>query len=403
MFKIPDPDDYLSASDVKDVAEEVIAPLPLPGVEGSPLDPGDIWLVVILACVNQNSIWDTCNDTNGTPCDDTVLTWLHTLDRDWLEFVANLLLGRLAMTILDPDRSRIVSIDFIDNPYHGEYYDDDGELCTMAPKDGTTTCHRYCTAYVVSNGKPVTLAMTYVRSDEDEADAGEHALARVENYPFEIDLLLADSGFYNERVIRRARDIAATVVHVPKKGERMKDKLDTHKSYMTTYRMYKDSERELRFPLAVAVSYRNGDRGKHGEVVRSYVACGVTDRSAKQVERLYRKRSGIETTYRYFGKHAGSRRRVIPSCGLRSCWLQHSWRTSGLFSGGRSSPARGRAGATCPRSSRSRRSVTGFVTNWKRSYAAGGRSKRTGLACRRHRKRPRADRSQPTARPSGGE
>jgi len=52
------------------------------------------------------------------------------------------------------------------------------------PKDGTTTCHRYCTAYVVSNGKPVTLAMTYVRSDEDEADAVERVLARVENYPF---------------------------------------------------------------------------------------------------------------------------------------------------------------------------------------------------------------------------
>jgi len=27
----------------------------------------------------------------------------------------------------------------------------------MAPEDGITTCHRYCTAYVVSNGKPVTV------------------------------------------------------------------------------------------------------------------------------------------------------------------------------------------------------------------------------------------------------
>jgi hypothetical protein len=133
------------------------------------------------------------------------------------------------MTILDPDRSRIVSIDFIDNPYHGEHNADEGELCSMAPKDGTTTCHRYCTAYVVSNGKPVTLAMTYVRSDEYKADAGERVLVRIENYPFEIDLLLADSDFYNERVIRRARDIAATVVHVPKKGKRMKDKLGSSK------------------------------------------------------------------------------------------------------------------------------------------------------------------------------
>jgi len=41
------------------------------------------------------------------------------------------------MTILDPDRSRIVSIDFVDNPYHGTYADESGELCRMAAKDGT--------------------------------------------------------------------------------------------------------------------------------------------------------------------------------------------------------------------------------------------------------------------------
>ncbi|GAB3329348.1 hypothetical protein GCM10027355_35560 [Haloplanus salinarum] len=29
----------------------------------------------------------------------------------------------------------------------------------MVPKDGTTTCHRYCTTYVVSNEKPVTLGV----------------------------------------------------------------------------------------------------------------------------------------------------------------------------------------------------------------------------------------------------
>ncbi len=74
MFELPDPDGYLSASEVKGIAEEAISPLPLPGVEGSPLDPGDIWLVGILACVNETSIWETCNEHAGTPCDDTVLT-----------------------------------------------------------------------------------------------------------------------------------------------------------------------------------------------------------------------------------------------------------------------------------------------------------------------------------------
>jgi len=285
---------------VKELAKDLVGQLPLPGIEGSPLDPGEIWAGVTLAAVNQTSIWETCKDNDNAPCDDVVMDWLHTLNREWLERIANDLLKEMAMTILDPDRSRIVSIDFVDNPYHGTYSDASGELCRMAAKDGTTTCHRYCTAYLVSNGKPVTLATTYVRSDEKEADAVERILDRIEAYPFDTDLLLADRGFYNERILRRSRDIVATVVPVQKKGKRMKRKLDTHCSYMTTYRMYKDCKRELKFPLAVAVSYQAGDRGKSGEVVRGYVACDLADRTPKQVERLYRKRSAIETSYRVF-------------------------------------------------------------------------------------------------------
>jgi len=37
----------------------------------------------------------------------------------------------------------------------------------------------------------------------------------------------------------------------------MKKKLDTHCPYMTTYRMYKDCKRKLKFPLAVAYLLSN--------------------------------------------------------------------------------------------------------------------------------------------------
>jgi len=334
VLKLPEPDGVLSAADVKEVAADVIGNLPIEGIEGSPLDSGDIWPVVTLASVNQSSVWEVTSQTDDTPCDDTVMDWLHTLQRDQLEMAANLLLRHLALTILDPDRSRIVSIDFVDNPYHGSPDEDSGELCTTTPTDGTTTCHRYCTAYVVSNGKPVTLALTYVRSDEKEADAVERVLDRVGAYPFETDLLLADRGFYNERVIRRARSLATTVIPVQKKGERLKDKLDVHKSYMTSYPMYKDSERELRFPLAVSVSYQNGDRGKHGEVVRGYVACDLEDRTPTQVERRYRKRSAIETSYRLFRQARATTTTqdplvrfafVIVSFLLENLWLVLRW------------------------------------------------------------------------------
>jgi hypothetical protein len=60
-------------SDVKEVAFDLTGELPLPGIEGSPLDSGDIWPAVVLAAVNQTSVWDTCNDSDATPCDDTVM------------------------------------------------------------------------------------------------------------------------------------------------------------------------------------------------------------------------------------------------------------------------------------------------------------------------------------------
>lgn len=42
-------------------------------------------------------------------------------------------------------------------------------FCRLGAKDGTTTCRRYCTAYIVSTGRPGTLAIAYVYSDEQVA------------------------------------------------------------------------------------------------------------------------------------------------------------------------------------------------------------------------------------------
>ena len=137
VFKNLEPDGVLSAADVKEAAADVIQQLPMGGIEGSPLDSDDIWPVVTMASVNQTSVWEVTSQTDDTPCDDTVLNWLHTLQRDQLEMAANILLRQLALTILDPDRSRIVSIDFVDNPYHGSPNEDSGELCTTSPTDGS--------------------------------------------------------------------------------------------------------------------------------------------------------------------------------------------------------------------------------------------------------------------------
>jgi len=108
----------------------------------------------------------------------------------------------------------------------------------MKPRDGTTNCHRYCTAFVLDTKKPLTLAITPVVSDEDAADAVGRVLDRVEQLPFEVDAILADRGYYQERVIRRARATAPVVLPVIKRENGFSIN-STHASYWTEYAMYR--------------------------------------------------------------------------------------------------------------------------------------------------------------------
>jgi IS4 transposase len=146
--------------------------------------------------------------------------------------------------------------------------------------------------------KPLIVAATPVRSDEPRSDAVERLLDHVAALPFEVAGHLADRGFYDGTSIERLDAVAAVALPVIRRGKQMAEKLDTTVSYWTEYVMYEGNERELRFPLAVCVSYQQGNRGKHGLLVRAYVACDLTDRTPKEVEALYQKRSAIETAFR---------------------------------------------------------------------------------------------------------
>ena len=124
MPELPQPDGFLSAWDAKGVATDVIGEFPLSGIEGSPLDPGDIWPIIILASTNQTSVREVCAENHEAPCDDTVFDWLHTLDRGWLEFAANLPDGGPIDTSEDNDGPDVARIEgrALD-PWQGELAD----------------------------------------------------------------------------------------------------------------------------------------------------------------------------------------------------------------------------------------------------------------------------------------
>ena len=95
-------------------------------------------------------------------------------------------------------------------------------------------------------------------------------------------------------MIRRSREIAATVVHVPKRGDRMKKNLAqlVHDDLSPVQRQRAGTPCPARGCCLLPERATNTARLSGG-----YVGCGVTDHTAKQVRRIYRKRLDIETTY----------------------------------------------------------------------------------------------------------
>lgn len=174
---------------------------------------------------------------------------------------------------------RTICLDFVDIHYHGCHHRDPGELCHTTPRDGTSQCHRYLAGFVLCRAKPLVVAVTAVRSDEPKRDAVERLLDHVAALPFDVAGLLCDRGFYNGACIQQLRETAPVVLPIIRRGERMTEKLKTSISYWTEYTMYEGSERELRFPLAVCVSYQQGNRGN--------MACssGHTRRAIWQIAR----------------------------------------------------------------------------------------------------------------------
>ncbi len=69
---------------------------------------------------------------------------------------------------------------------------------------------------------------------------------------------------------------------------------------MTEETICEGKPNEQTYPLAVNVTYQNGDRGKSGVKTTGYAAYGLEDRTPAQVTTIYHKRSRIEKSYEKF-------------------------------------------------------------------------------------------------------
>jgi IS4 transposase len=127
-----------------------------------------------------------------------------------------------------------------------------------------------------------------------------YLLAELEPLKINVKKLYLDREFFNTPVIRwlQALDIPFLMpaIKTGKKGG-IKQFLKGKKSYKTTYTITRDKDDFVTFDLWIVCKYRKGKHKKHGVQYFVYVAYKVKT-NLNYIYQDYRKRFGIETSYR---------------------------------------------------------------------------------------------------------
>jgi putative transposase len=281
-------------------------PLKMPGT----IESRDLLRVLVFAAASRLSVHQACEQLERAPSGPTVLGNLarQFSDLDALEGHLNTLLARLLPKGLGK-RGRRVAVDLVALPYHGTVDKaHQGEVCRSKAKSGTTHFFTYATASAVVRGRRYTLAMCRVRAKQRMDHVLRTLLARLVTLGIRIKLLLLDRGFYSVRVVQ---DLITGewpfIMPAVKRGKKPPTAggptgtyalaAEKH-SHWTSYTLKSPKEGQGAFDLAVICHNTRGQRGRHQREALLYTTWGLKHRPLNWIRATYRRRFGIESSYR---------------------------------------------------------------------------------------------------------
>ncbi len=186
-------------------------------------------------------------------------------------------------------------------PYYGHPTKEEQDyIYRSQAKNGTCSFYAYASLYIIAKNKRLTIAIIGVKKDYTNVAIINYLLDKIKSLNLKIKRLYLDRGFYSSSVIKYliASDIPFIMPAIRNgKTGGIKQYLKGRKSYQTTHTMNKGSYNEITFDLCIICTYRKGKRGKHGIEYLAYVVYKV-DINLDYISEDYRKRFGIETSYR---------------------------------------------------------------------------------------------------------
>jgi hypothetical protein len=265
--------------------------------------------ILFYAASRLTSISDACARLSRAPSDETFRQALLATLPQWPELQRRLnraLSGDLPRGLLKhPQR---IAIDTHEIPYQGQPLQDRNEVRGGQPRRGATRFHNYATACVVRKGYRFTLAVVWFRQDDSYTDVLQRLLKQVRQCGVKVRLLLLDRGFFSGEVVRYLQ-AARTPFLMPLKAagrrprqertvrrdarrfsEQKRSGLDRH--------TWQSGGRQVSVPVCVCCRNYAGWKRKHGRQALVYAYWGFHPGAIDWIRQTYRRRFGIEASYR---------------------------------------------------------------------------------------------------------
>lgn len=300
----------------------------------------DIANSVVYACTGGTSITQTCCILVSTPSRRDVQYHISKIDISWIQSAVNRVLQTRAKDVLQCAVD--IAIDMTDAPYHGQP-ENEGDVRRGPAKSGTTHFFTYASAYVRLHGRRFTLAMKYVRADESLVGVVRYLLAEVQKTSIRIKCLFLDKGFFTAAVMSYLNSVRIPYIIAAfqrgRKGGRLSKLTRKRRDSFVVVPDYgiidSNTGEKCTFRLYAVAKYRKKRyrKKKHGVQYMFY----ATGRVNIPVERMfdeYRKRFGIESSYRMMKKsraRTSSRSAVLRllyvlvSFVIQNEWVYNKW------------------------------------------------------------------------------
>lgn len=308
-------DDTLKLTDEKVLSHAhtlLEAHLPLEAA-GYSCTTADLLNVLLGVAAHQGTIESVCADLVGAPDADTIRAYVNEqLCVEDLPDLAERVNAALAAEIPERVRRRAceVAIDLHDRPYYGKLAQEAGLWMRGQAKDGTTRFYRVATADVIVKNLRFTLAIRFVLPGDDTVTILDDLLKRLKTLGIRIERLFLDRGFDRIAVMEyltRRQQPALIACTIRGKTGGTRALCQGRRSYRTQHTFHGADQAAFTAEVAVCrvftTAKRTGRRQREADWMIFILI--QLDWTPRQARRQYRRRFGIEASYRCAGQVRG--------------------------------------------------------------------------------------------------